>query len=154
MLANPVPAGTSFYITGIQLEIGSVATPFSRAGGTLQGELALCQRYFTSIASNSSAVYTYYGNGFFYGSTGAKLFFSLPVTMRTNPSLSLVNPTSMQLQYNNTNQGVVASGTGLDQSNGQTVGMFVNVSSGVSVGTACIMTSNAANTAIQLSAEL
>jgi hypothetical protein len=39
-------AGTSGYFSQIQLEQGPVATPFSRAAGTLQGELALCQRYF------------------------------------------------------------------------------------------------------------
>jgi hypothetical protein len=44
---NAVEAiGDGIYVTGIQAEIGSVATPFSRAGGNIQGELAACQRYY------------------------------------------------------------------------------------------------------------
>jgi hypothetical protein len=35
-----------------QLEIGSVPTTFSRAGGTIQGELAACQRYYYRITPN------------------------------------------------------------------------------------------------------
>jgi hypothetical protein len=80
-------AGTNDYyeITGVQLEVGSVATPFSRAGGTLQGELALCQRYYfrvspTYVYSRMPAI------GFGSSSTQVNLLCNYPVTMRTNPS--------------------------------------------------------------------
>lgn len=51
--------GATWYVTGVQVELGSVATQFTRAGGTFQGELVACQRYyrrFTGVAS---------GNGYF-----------------------------------------------------------------------------------------
>jgi hypothetical protein len=42
--------GATFYITGVQLEPGTVATPFERR--SYGAELALCQRYYQKTSSN------------------------------------------------------------------------------------------------------
>jgi hypothetical protein len=56
---NYTPTGTAgaadyYDITGVQLDIGSVALPFRTNGGTFQGELAACQRYYQLIASGTN----------------------------------------------------------------------------------------------------
>jgi hypothetical protein len=44
------PTAYQIDYSNIQLERGSSATPFSRAGGTIQGELAACQRYYEKLS--------------------------------------------------------------------------------------------------------
>jgi hypothetical protein len=71
-------------IAAIQIEVGSVATPFSRAGGTIQGELAACQRYYYRAVVNN------FNNAFCmgqcYSTTQAYGVVPFPVTMRTSPT--------------------------------------------------------------------
>jgi hypothetical protein len=74
----------SVNIAQAQLELGSVATAFSRAAGTLQGELAACQRYYWR--STPGGAYSAYGNGGTISTTGAYIAIPFPVFMRTNPS--------------------------------------------------------------------
>jgi hypothetical protein len=79
-------AGTNDYyeVTGIQIDVGSVAQPFRRAMNTIQGELAACQRYYWRTASTNS--YAGYGLGYGYSTTQATFLINLPTQMRVAPT--------------------------------------------------------------------
>jgi hypothetical protein len=75
-----VASATSNYwqITGVQLEVGDVATPFEFLPA--QTELALCQRYFTPAVNG--------WNGRSNGSTQMELGGRFPVPMRAAPTIT------------------------------------------------------------------
>ena len=82
---NSTVNGANFQFTGVQLEIGSIATPFSRAGGTFSGELAACQRYYYRITPNGVANATI-GYGLAASTTNMLMNIAVPVSMRVNPT--------------------------------------------------------------------
>jgi len=99
-----VPVGTAgandwYEITGVQLELGAVATPFSRAGGSIGGELALCQRYCYKVTNDTTDKTI--ASGGYYASTVFLGAINFPVTMRTVPTATIVNATSYWGLYAN-----------------------------------------------------
>ena len=70
-------------ITGVQIEVGSIATTLKKAGGTLQGELAACQRYFQTITGDNAFPLL---QGYAGTSGVAAENFTFPVTMRIAPT--------------------------------------------------------------------
>jgi len=76
----------TFYLTGVKLEIGSVATPFNRQ--SLAKSLADCQRYYQQYAAAYLVTQGYNASpGPVYNT------FVFPVVMRTGPTVTFVSPT-------------------------------------------------------------
>jgi hypothetical protein len=81
--------GATFYITGVQLEVGTQATSFEYR--QYQQELALCQRYCNVYGEN---IYSVFGSmGFGFSSTGFASATLLPVEMRAVPTVAYTGNT-------------------------------------------------------------
>jgi len=80
--------GATFYITGVQLEVGSIATGYEyRQFGQ---EIALCQRYCVKYGNDGiNAAYNKLPtSGYTQSGTTAIVVFNLGTPMRTTPSIS------------------------------------------------------------------
>jgi len=74
--------GATFYLTGVQLERNTTATPFEWLPYTT--ELQLCQRYYWRVNAQSS--YTPYGNGWNASTSSGQMVVRHPITMRVKPT--------------------------------------------------------------------
>ena len=95
--------GATFYITGVQLEVGTVATPFEhRPYGT---ELALCQRYYFQNENQ----YMYFSARNMDTAMAATIPF--PVEMRATPSITKVSdPVGFAFTWNKVCKTCVSGG--------------------------------------------
>ena len=79
-------ASNNLYLTGVQLEIGTTATPFEHI--PFADELARCQRYFVKFAGGSDA-YCFPAKG--QGGSSCDIGIPLPTALRAQPSITLSN---------------------------------------------------------------
>jgi len=77
-------ATTNAYFGQAMLELGSVPTQFSRAGGNIAGELAACQRYY--YRTGATDLYGTLGVASCISNTSGRAAISVPVPMRVIPT--------------------------------------------------------------------
>ena len=139
--------GATFYITGVQLEQNTSATPFERR---LYGqELANCQRYyFKDKPGNNFASFCM---GSSYSATTAQMVYPYKVTMRTQPTLAISGVTI---------QSATTSSNNISSLGGSYVGydsaLLEITTSGFTARNACWMNtgSNGSTAYVEGSAEL
>jgi len=121
-------AGTYIAITGVQLEKGTIATPFEfRPYAT---ELQLCQRYYYQLTSalNTAQVF---GTGYAGTTSIAYINIPNPVVMRAAPTIfSNSAPGTFQVGYLNTATPVTGIATGA-------IGQY---GSGLNITTSAVLT--------------
>jgi hypothetical protein len=133
----------------VQLELGSTATPFSRAGGTIQGELAACQRYYRRwTAGTAYGTLSMFGTGL----SSTQAICAVPImTMR-------VTPTSVDYANINAGDGTnsyAVTALSLNQGNENAVWLLATTASGlVQYRPTSLVGSNNTAGFIGLSAEL
>jgi hypothetical protein len=124
-------SGATWYITGIQLEASTEATPFENR--MYSTELAMCQRYFYQIDYSGSQ--TFIGSGLWDSTTNGRVHVPFKTTMRATPTLSS--------SASSGNLGIAESGTAMRAStssailyaNNQNALTRINVaSSGATIG--------------------
>ena len=143
--------GATWYITGVQLEIGSTATPFERR---LYGqELINCQRYYQQWGKSSNIAYRPYAVGSFTSTTLARMIIPTMATMRTAPSFTFNNATNSFIRLGSTS--AAATSVTLDISSPEAIMYNVNIASGGTEGRGTTHFQNDTNsTSLELSAEL
>jgi hypothetical protein len=141
---------TNIDIWGVQLEAGSVATAFQTATGTIQGELAACQRYFYNHVTGATQSF---GIGYYYSASEVSGYVQFPVTMRTTPTLVASSGTNY---YNLSRNGGDDAFNSLTIVQAATTGAGFNNTTEASgtAGQAGGLRTNNASTSISFSSEL
>jgi hypothetical protein len=142
--------GATFYITGVQLEVGSTATSFDyRPYGT---ELSLCQRYYAKMSTGGYSNYTAFASGVATATNSGNLFFKYPVTMRASATIAYSN---VAYSYAAGTLTAVSSSGATYAGTDSMLAQPVATGASMTIGYACILMANNNSAGyIELNAEL
>jgi hypothetical protein len=150
-------SGMVIDIWGVQLEAGSVATPFTTNTGNQQAELAACQRYFQTILNSSEAVNNFenFGIGLVWATNRVLYNRIIPVTMRVAPSISLSAVGDIAIENSTVGAVTATNYDWFDQSPRNFSGSFYCAGTPFTIGQGARLRANGtANARIYLAAEL
>jgi len=147
----------TFFLTGVQLELGSQATPFEHR--SFGEELSLCQRYYTREGAGSGGVYKRLADGICGTTTFADFMVNLSTPLRATPTLETSGNVNHYVMYSaNALDVVTALALNNDSDDGtfnHSVSFYGTVGSGLVAGDSVQLLTNAnASYYLALDAEL
>jgi hypothetical protein len=146
-------SGAYWEMAQAQLEIASTVSIFQRAGGTIQGELAACQRYY--YRAGGSTAYQYFTNAAFLTTTTTRGVLPFPVTMRTAPTFGSSNANTFYVLSSGNTAGDSGTAIGTDNLSNTGVALNMTVGTARTAGIAAtILAANNVNTYLEFIAEL
>ena len=137
----------TFELTGVQLEVGSVATDFEHR--SFGQELALCQRYFYSTGDGYNGHNL--ANGIKGSATSARFTIQYPVPMRAAPTFT-VNALKVDSETSGSYQDI----TGIEFTGGTTLSsrLALTCDSSAGQGNPCTLLTSSTSSYLRGSAEL
>jgi len=99
---------SQFFLTGVQVEKGTLATEFERRPYGI--ELGLCQRYYIQYKNPSESTFFHIGCGFSINTVSARITLSLPISLRTmTPVITMSSGTGALYGSSLTQPGTAAN---------------------------------------------
>lgn len=142
---------STWWITGAQLEVGSVATEFKRAGSTYTEEQNACFRYYYRAVAESA--YGWFGQMHHASSSLGLMQITLPTNMRTIPS-TIESTAISTFQYLGATGTLSSLSLSSDGSNSRQITVNVNGSGFGVNGSGFLRANNSATAFIGVTAEL
>lgn len=127
-----ITSGDDFWVSQVMLNVGGTAADFMPR--TFSNELSACQRYYVRVRESSQA-YSVFAAGFV---AGIKFQVALPVTLRTNPTVTASGMghrfggadytlSSISAEYINGNGVALTATTSGSPANGNVTGIWSNL---------------------------
>jgi hypothetical protein len=142
----------NWYLTGVQLEVGTQATPFEHR--PIGEETTLCQRYYFRFTASTSG--THIAMGHQMTSSAAKIILPFPTSMRTRPTAVETTGTATDYSVARTSTYEVCdavptfAGASKEVANVNTSQVQASLSTGIAV----VLRANSTNFYLGFSAEL
>ena len=140
-------SGATFYITGVQLERNTTATPFEWLPYGM--ELMLCQRYYAKLTS-ASGNFVGHGSGYVVSSTSSNAWIKYPTTMRAAPTLAV---SGLAITDGNANYSITSFGSIYYGYDGL-LATFVNSSGATAFRPILVIANNNTTGYVEIAAEL